>query len=97
MEHVLLHMQLWPVLATWFDVAVGPPLRIPLTQFMPHHKDTWASIIKKHGLKDIPFEKVPITPTMLDSCPVLEMLCIHAWSACPMHATYAIRSTRNGL
>ncbi|BDA45726.1 3-oxo-Delta(4,5)-steroid 5-beta-reductase [Coccomyxa sp. Obi] len=50
--------QLWPVLAAWFGVEVGPSLRIPLTQFMPHHKDTWASIIKKHGLKDIPFEKM---------------------------------------
>ncbi|CAL8470695.1 g10237 [Coccomyxa elongata] len=50
--------QLWPVLAAWFGMEVGPSLRIPLTQFMPHHKDTWMSIIKKHGLRDIPFEKV---------------------------------------
>ncbi|KAK9904280.1 hypothetical protein WJX75_008293 [Coccomyxa subellipsoidea] len=50
--------QLWPVLAKWFDLEVGPSLRIPLTKFMPHHKDHWASIVEKHGLKDIPFEKV---------------------------------------
>jgi hypothetical protein len=53
-------VQLWPVLAKWFDLEVGPSLRIPLTKFMPHHKDHWASIVEKHGLKDIPFEKVII-------------------------------------
>ncbi len=51
-------MQLWPVLASWFKLDVGPSLHIPLTRFMPHHKDLWASIVKRHNLKDIPFEKV---------------------------------------
>ena len=51
-------LQLWPRLALWFGLGVAPPLRIPLTMFMPHHKDLWASIVKKYNLKDIPFEKV---------------------------------------
>ena len=51
-------VQLWPKLAEWFGLDVAPPLHIPLTKFMPHHKDLWASIIKKYNLKDIPFEKV---------------------------------------
>ncbi len=55
-------MQLWPKLADWFGLDVAPPLRIPLSQFMPHHKELWASIVKKHNLKDIPFEKVPRSP-----------------------------------
>ncbi|EIE22698.1 hypothetical protein COCSUDRAFT_63836 [Coccomyxa subellipsoidea C-169] len=50
--------QLWPVLASWFKLDVGPSLRIPLTKFMPHHKDLWAFIVKKHNLKDIPFKKL---------------------------------------
>lgn len=55
-------MQLWPKLADWFGLSVAPPLHIPLTQFMPNHKGTWASIVKKYNLKDIPFEKVPCPP-----------------------------------
>ncbi|KAK9904110.1 hypothetical protein WJX75_004775 [Coccomyxa subellipsoidea] len=50
--------QLWPKLAEWFGLDVAPPLHIPLTKFMPHHKDLWASIVKKYDLKDIPFEKL---------------------------------------
>jgi hypothetical protein len=51
-------MQLWPKLATWFGLEVGPPLKIPLSKFMPNHKDKWAEIVRKYRLKDIPFEKV---------------------------------------
>jgi hypothetical protein len=50
--------QLWPKLAEWFGLDVAPPLRIPLTSFMPLHKGKWAEIVKKYDLKDIPFEKV---------------------------------------
>ena len=51
-------MQLWPKLASWFGLEVGPPLRVPMATYMPFHKGAWEAIVKKHGLKDIPYERV---------------------------------------
>ena len=51
-------MQLWPALADWFGVEVAPPLKIPLTTFMPQHKELWSRIRQKYHLKDYPYDKV---------------------------------------
>ena len=45
-------------MAKWFGVQVGPPLKIPLTAFMPQHKDTWSHIRQKYHLKDLPYDRV---------------------------------------
>ena len=51
-------LQLWPALADWFGVEVAPPLKIPLTTFMPLHEDLWNQIRQKYHLKDYPYDKV---------------------------------------
>ncbi|CAK0782935.1 hypothetical protein CVIRNUC_006130 [Coccomyxa viridis] len=50
--------QLWPALADWFGVEVAPPLKIPLTTFMPQHKELWSRIRQKYHLKDYPYDKL---------------------------------------
>ena len=69
-------VQLWPKLAAWFGVEVGPPLKVPLATYMPYHQETWAGIVKKYGLKEYPYEKVRTCRTVIVTWHQYEGNCI---------------------
>lgn len=49
---------LWPRIARWFDMEVGPVRQISLTRFMADKGPVWDRIVRKHGLQPIPYEQV---------------------------------------
>ena len=83
--------QLWPKLASWFGLEVGPPLPVPLATYMPFHKGTWENIVKKHGLKQTPYERVR---TCSSSC-VPSQLWVCLYVAQPGGAYFVARDLLN--
>lgn len=49
---------LWPKIAAFFDMEVGPQRNISLQQFMADKGPVWDRIVKKHGLKPHKFEEI---------------------------------------
>lgn len=54
--------QLWPVLGTLFDMPVGVPQPMSLTEQMADKAPVWDTVIKKHGLKNTPWSEVAAWP-----------------------------------
>lgn len=54
--------QLWPELGTLFDMPVGEPQPMSLTEQMADKAPVWQRIIKKYGLKNTPWEEVAAWP-----------------------------------
>ena len=53
-------VQVWPVIAAWFNMEVGPPIKTPLQMMMetPDKPKLWNEIVKKFDLHNIPYNKV---------------------------------------
>jgi hypothetical protein len=49
---------LWPRIAQFFGMEVGPQRHINLEQFMADKAPVWERIVKKHGLKPYRFEEI---------------------------------------
>jgi len=49
---------IWPAIADWFGLAVTPPMKIDLPGAMKGQKAIWVDMVKRHGLRDIPYEKL---------------------------------------
>jgi hypothetical protein len=41
----------WPKLAALFEMADGPPQRLPLARFMADKEPLWARLVERHGLQ----------------------------------------------
>ena len=56
-------LQVWPKIAAWFGVPVGPLLSQPLTKLMqtPDKEEQWNKIVKKHALKDISYKDMVLS------------------------------------
>ena len=54
--------QLWPALAEFFDVPIGAPLPMSLTDVMADKEPLWERLKAKHGLRDVPFSGVSSWP-----------------------------------
>ena len=50
--------QLWPKIARFFDMEIGPQKNISLQQFMADKAPVWDRIVKKYGLKPYAFEEI---------------------------------------
>jgi hypothetical protein len=50
--------EVWPKIADWFGLKVGPPLQVPLDTLMTTDsmKKAWADAQKKHKLRDVSME-----------------------------------------
>jgi nucleoside-diphosphate-sugar epimerase len=53
---------LWPQIAGVFDMPVGEPERIDLTEEMPAHAALWRQMVAKYGLKDIAYAELVAWP-----------------------------------
>jgi nucleoside-diphosphate-sugar epimerase len=49
---------LWPKVAQFFDMKVGPQKNINLQQFMADKGPVWDRIVKQYGLKPYKFEEI---------------------------------------
>ncbi len=49
---------LWPKIARFFDMEIGPQSNISLQQFMADKAPVWDRIVKKYGLKPYTFEEI---------------------------------------
>lgn len=54
--------RLWPRIAEMQEIEAGPPLPIPLTEMMADKAEVWRRIVSKHGLRNIPFERIAAWP-----------------------------------
>lgn len=54
--------QLWPELAALFDIPVAEPQPMSLSVQMADKAPVWGRIVKKYGLKEIPWEEVAAWP-----------------------------------
>jgi nucleoside-diphosphate-sugar epimerase len=50
--------RVWRHVATAFDMEVGPPQPLSLAQQMPLKADAWERLVRQHGLRTPPFEKL---------------------------------------
>lgn len=48
--------RLWPEIARHFGMEAGGVQPIPFSRYMGESADVWASVVAKHGLKDVPVE-----------------------------------------
>jgi nucleoside-diphosphate-sugar epimerase len=48
---------MWDRIAEYFDMEVGPPQQINLSQMMADKESLWNDIVQKHGLAPTPFDK----------------------------------------
>lgn len=55
-------MNLWPVFADYFGMAVGPVRTQRLGETMPAQKPVWEGIVRKHGLDAPPYEATVLWP-----------------------------------
>ena len=53
---------LWPRFAGFFGMAVGPVQTIPLAEFMADKGPVWDGIVRKHGLRPIPYPEIAAWP-----------------------------------
>jgi len=53
---------LWPRLAGFFNLPCGSPQRLPLTQMMADKGPVWDRMVKKHGLRDYPYQQAVAWP-----------------------------------
>jgi nucleoside-diphosphate-sugar epimerase len=49
---------LWPKLATYFGMAIGPQRHIKLSEMMADKGTVWDNIVKKYGLKPYRYEEI---------------------------------------
>ena len=49
---------MWPVFADYFDLNMGQPQKIKLTQMMADKGSFWDELVDKHGLQKIPYEEL---------------------------------------
>lgn len=49
---------MWPVFADYFDLDMGQPQKIKLTQMMADKGSLWDELVDKHGLQKIPYEEL---------------------------------------
>jgi nucleoside-diphosphate-sugar epimerase len=49
---------LWPKIARCFDLEVGPVRHISLSRFMADKGPVWERIVRKHGLRELPYQQV---------------------------------------
>jgi nucleoside-diphosphate-sugar epimerase len=49
---------LWPRIASHFDMEVGPPTHISLVDTMPAYKPLWQRLVAEHHLLPIPYEQL---------------------------------------
>jgi nucleoside-diphosphate-sugar epimerase len=49
---------MWPSIARYFDMDTTHPLPIPLSEYMADKGPLWKSLVREHGLLDIPYEQV---------------------------------------
>ena len=50
--------RVWRQVGEGLGLEVGPPLKMPLARQMADKAPVWAKLVKKHGLKDMPYEKL---------------------------------------
>ncbi len=50
--------EMWPKIATFFDMNVAPPLPMSLNVIMTDKEALWNGMIKKHGLTNTPYTNV---------------------------------------
>lgn len=50
--------QVWEAIAKWFDMDVGEVQTLPLAHYMADKGALWRSLVQKHGLQPIPYEKL---------------------------------------
>lgn len=50
--------EMWPLIASEFDMEVAPPLQMSLETIMADKEPVWDSIVAKHNLADIPYSSV---------------------------------------
>ena len=48
----------WPKLAAFFGLEPGPQKHFSLEEFMRDKAPVWERIVRKHGLRPVPFEDV---------------------------------------
>jgi nucleoside-diphosphate-sugar epimerase len=51
---------LWPSIAGFFGIEAGPVNTVRLAQAMAEKAPVWETIIRKHGLKPIPYERAAL-------------------------------------
>ncbi|MBT6275022.1 MAG: SDR family oxidoreductase [Chromatiales bacterium] len=49
-------VHLWPQIARFFDMEIGPPQEISLRETMPRLSSVWEGIVDRHQLKDYRYE-----------------------------------------
>ena len=49
---------IWPAIARFFGLEVAPPVALSLQKLMADKGGVWRRLAKKHGLKDVPYEKL---------------------------------------
>lgn len=50
--------ELWPKIAGYFDLAVAPPLPMPLTDIMADKAAVWRELTRRHGLSEPDYQAV---------------------------------------
>ena len=55
-------MNLWPVFAGYFGMALGPVRTQRLGETMPRKKPVWERIARKHGLRAPPYDNAVLWP-----------------------------------
>ena len=53
---------LWPRIAAFFEIEIGPVRRIPMAEFMADKAPVWERIVAKHGLEPTPFAQIALWP-----------------------------------
>lgn len=54
--------QLWEKVAEFFGMPVAAPQTIPLATMMTDKAPLWQSLIERHGLQPVPYEKIAVWP-----------------------------------
>jgi nucleoside-diphosphate-sugar epimerase len=49
---------MWPALARTLGVETGPDEPLRLAEYIPAHRDVWARVVERHGLRAIPLEEL---------------------------------------
>lgn len=52
--------RLWPVFARYFGMEIGPVRTVRLAEVMADKAEVWQRIVKRHGLKDTPYERLAL-------------------------------------
>lgn len=55
---VLTWQDIWPSFARFFDMDAGPDRPLQLARAMPGLEPLWASLVKRHGLRDLSLERL---------------------------------------